>query len=90
MRQQRVLLVVAVDGAGGDNVVLVLIHQGQFGVVVYWSEQGGRQAQVKGQTTWKKHQSLQGSDEASTSHCCSSGLISVNMMHSGKKTKQKC
>lgn len=31
--KQRVLLVVAVDGARGDDVVLVFVHQGQFGVV---------------------------------------------------------
>lgn len=48
MWQQRVLLVVAVYGARGDDVVLVLIHQSQLGVVIYCSKQGGRQAQVKG------------------------------------------
>lgn len=48
MRQQRVLLVIAVYGARGDDVVLVLIHQGQLGVVIYCSKQGSRQAQVKG------------------------------------------
>lgn len=48
MRQQRVLLVIAVYGARGDDVVLVLIHQGQLGVVIYCGKQGRRQAQVKG------------------------------------------
>jgi len=31
--QQRGLLVVRVHGAGGDDVVLVLVHQGQLGVI---------------------------------------------------------
>lgn len=31
--QQRGLLVVRVHGAGGNDVVLVLVHQGQLGVV---------------------------------------------------------
>lgn len=31
--EQRGLLVVGVHGAGGDDVVLVLVHQGQLGVV---------------------------------------------------------
>lgn len=48
VRQQRVLLVIAVYGARGDDVVLVLIHQGQLGVVIYCSKQGSTQAQVKG------------------------------------------
>lgn len=60
MRQQRVLLVVAVYGARGDDVVLVLIHQGQLGVVIDCSKQGGRQARVKRQQPgthrpWKEH-----------------------------------
>ena len=40
MREQRVLLVVAVDGARGDDVVLVLVHQGQLGVVTHCGEAG--------------------------------------------------
>lgn len=31
--QQRGLLVVGVHGAGGNDVVLVLVHQGQLGIV---------------------------------------------------------
>lgn len=31
--QQRGLLVVRVHGAGGNDVVLILVHQGQLGVV---------------------------------------------------------
>lgn len=38
VRQQGVLLVVAVDGTGGDDVVLVLVHQGQLGVVVHCAQ----------------------------------------------------
>lgn len=40
VRQQRVLLVVAVDGIRGDDVVLVLVHQGQLGVVAHCGRAG--------------------------------------------------
>lgn len=45
VRQQGVLLVVAVDGAGGDDVVLVFVHQGQLGVVAHCGDRGGRDQQ---------------------------------------------
>lgn len=38
--KQGVLLVVAVDGARGDDVVLVLVHQGQLGVVTHCRQTG--------------------------------------------------
>lgn len=31
--QQRGLLVVRVHGAGGNDVVLILVHQGQLGII---------------------------------------------------------
>lgn len=40
--KQRVLLVVAVDGAHGDDVVLVFVHQGQFGVVSHCTVLGDK------------------------------------------------
>lgn len=40
MWQQGVLLVVAVDGTGGNDVVLVLVHQGQLGVVTHCGQMG--------------------------------------------------
>lgn len=40
MWKQGVLLVVAVDGTGGDDVVFVLVHQGQLGVVTHCGEDG--------------------------------------------------
>ena len=40
MWKQGVLLVVAVDGARGDDVVLVFVHQGQLGVVAHCQNAG--------------------------------------------------
>lgn len=36
VREQSSLLVVGVHRAGGDDVIFVLVHQGQLGIVTPW------------------------------------------------------
>lgn len=40
VRKQGILLVVAVDGARGNDVVLILVHQGQLSVVTHCRQAG--------------------------------------------------